>query len=496
MARVNSVDATAISKLVTPLTNLPVYATFAEVGLPKSANYIPTSNGRLAIDANHRYYHIANGAGVPMVFFWGGGSPMDDDECEVPDWVSPASKSAVRYGAPLASRRSSPEVKPPKSNGFGTWTGKLKNDIHPQGLLDEWRPVEHSEVIGVNKDEGRLTTWSWPPEESGIRLVVESGLAPINGETSEDSPPLTVMRRVDDSVVVVCGVFDGLGGAGASMISYKDPKREEPYEFSQAYIASRLVRSVFEKSALDEDACRRSVTSRYIKNCLSTMSARFSLAENSRVRGTMAKQLPTTIAAFRCDVPLGVAQPTECRVDITWAGDSRVFIISPKFGLSVLTKDDVIPIDALEQLRTDPPMNNVVNNSVNFELRHEELKEIGPFILLAATDGVFGYLPTPGFLEYLFLICLNEPRTKPFAEVFLSRLMKYAADDISFTAVFVGFENALDGAKAEFSRRFRELKERYKVLDRMSAAGEDLDSQIEHLWKIEAPSYNRSVRSA
>ena len=79
-------------------------------------------------------------------------------------------------------------------------------------------------------------------------------------------------------------------------------------------------------------------------------------ARRSKITGTMRRTLPTTLAALRFRVTSG---ELACRA--LWAGDSRAYLLTPRSGLQVLTRDHTEETDTLEQLRgASPPMTNVL----------------------------------------------------------------------------------------------------------------------------------------
>ena len=155
-----------------------------------------------------------------------------------------------------------------------------------------------------------------------------------------------------------------------------------------------------------------------------------------------------------------------------------------------MSKDDVRSTDALEQLRTDPPIENVVNESVSFKLNQKKVSVEVPCIVIAATDGLFGYLYTPGFLEFLVLDCLSKAQTMhEFTSILLKEASTFAADDISFVVAFLGFGTEIEKVRIAFRTRYERLKVLYRpLLDK--PVDEDSEPLIESIWNIERPSFN------
>ena len=130
-----------------------------------------------------------------------------------------------------------------------------------------------------------------------------------------------------------------------------------------------------------------------------------------------------------------------------------------------------------------------MNVSTNFYLDEFSTSVKNSFVLLLATDGVFGYLPTPGFLELGLLEALVTSRTQ-VAEHFADFCTSYAADDVSAAILVRGFSDDAD-VRAKFSARLTTLQERYSLLRTMTSDDANWKSEIERLWAIERPSYLR-----
>jgi hypothetical protein len=205
----------------------------------------------------------------------------------------------------------------------------------------------------------------------------------------------------------------------------------------------------------------------------------------------MAKRLPSTIAAVRCDIPRELNINKKQLIEVVWAGDSRVYVLTPKSGLSVITKDDVVSDDALEQLRTDPPIVNVVNESVPFRLNNKKVDVELPCLFIAATDGLYGYIYTPGYLEFLILDCLYRSKTVlEFSDLLLKESSLLASDDVSFAIAFIGFGADIEKVRYTFQERYRKLKDLYQLFaDKPSIEGSE--SLIDTIWKTEQRSFNR-----
>ncbi|MGP4110339.1 serine/threonine protein phosphatase [Streptomyces sp. 4N509B] len=166
----------------------------------------------------------------------------------------------------------------------------------------------------------------------------------------------------------------------------------------------------------------------------------------SRLTGTMRRRLPTTVAALRYRF-----RPGEDRVrwQALWAGDSRAYALLPGSGLHALTRDDTVEEDALEQLRQDPPMTNVVCADRPFTVHATPPGAAlrPPCVLLAATDGFFGYVTTPARFEWLLLRTLAEATgLGDWAGRLRDAVQPETADDASLSLVALGFDEHGDDA--------------------------------------------------
>ena len=335
-------------------------------------------------------------------------------------------------------------------------------------------PTEHS---------GGSRTWR---HQLGADAVVYGVLVPKNAGKCEDAPPLVAKSLQSDHSPTFLGVFDGMGGAGAGPVTY-EPKKlssEVVVSTSEALLASRLARREILNVALapqDGDFAERLKAT--VHSRLEKAVKLLQVGEKSRIRGTMTKRLPTTLVVTR--VSKGSLDELST-IETWWAGDSRAFIVTPKSGLVALTSDHVRNRDPLDQLRSDPPIENVVNCSTDFFIDKFAKTIKGPFVLLLATDGVFGYLPTPGYLEFGVLESLMAG--DDFAEQFSKFCSRFAADDVCAAVLASGFGS--HGAVEEaFRARLQLLRDRYTKLEGLLKSNSDVNEEAHRLWQIERTGY-------
>lgn len=323
--------------------------------------------------------------------------------------------------------------------------------------------------------------WKFRKKDS---FNVHGILCPKIAGACEDAPPIFVTPRSTTRRPTTIGVLDGLGGAGAGLADFNF--HGQSISASEALLASRIVRSKVERTLTAESAITCDGLERAIREELRRAESVLKLGEKSRIRGTMTKRLPTTLVVSQVH---DVDSPSGTKIETWWAGDSRAFLVTPEDGLVLMTRDHVKTDDPLEQLRSDPPIENVVNISTDFYLDEFSTNVKGPFLLLLATDGVFGYLPTPGYLELGLIESLIDSKVG-VAEHFAKFCNNYAADDVSAVLLTKGFADDAE-LKNLFSPRLDLLRKRYACLSSMAVDDPGRNAEIERLWVIERTSYLR-----
>lgn len=280
----------------------------------------------------------------------------------------------------------------------------------------------------------------------------------------------------------IISVYDGCGGLGSK-------KYESFGGHSGAYIASRTVSGAvrdwyhanYWKNWKDVKKLSESVN-RFISKGYDVCKPY--LSGGMKIRGSMVRELPTTMALAYAECEEG-----DILLHLLWAGDSRVYLLNAQ-GLAQLTLDDAYVEDALENLRNDSPMTNVLSSDGKYVINTRTLVINEPAIVFAATDGCFAYLPTPMDFEYLLLQAVADSGTpEAFCRTLRSRFSKYAGDDFSFGMMSFFYGDYL-GMQESLNQRRAFLEINY--IQKMQA-----DSSVEcenQLWAEYKTGYERYMR--
>lgn len=217
--------------------------------------------------------------------------------------------------------------------------------------------------------------------------------------SDEDAPP-----EATEKLLIVC---DGLGGTGQTKHKIGDQY------YTSAYIGSRCVSDAIKKYCdeqqrelwTDDIATMTKKLKQYLASQLEACIQGYKLEKS--LGGNMIELLPTTLAMAIFRKNGGFLD-----VRVIWAGDSRVYLLTPVDGLSQLSEDDVDgEFDAMKALGQSNMNNNVTGEGMDrFHLNYAEYKipiQEG-FILFAASDGCFDYIESPMQFEYKLLAATQQ----------------------------------------------------------------------------------------
>ncbi|MFC7884536.1 serine/threonine protein phosphatase [Streptomyces sp. NPDC057376] len=310
--------------------------------------------------------------------------------------------------------------------------------------------------------------WCVDDDQQGLlAMSVWTERVPGRGE---DAEPFIAHHRPSSQGLLA--VFDGSGGSGAAPAWQAADGNSRTGAWVGARVARLATDVWFHEVAEDAETAAPERLCEYLQYFLEHAPQR-----RSKISGTMRRRLPTTLAALHYRLAPARDEP-ELELRPLWAGDSRAYVLSPGAGLQVLTRDHTREADALELLRTDPPMTNLVCADRDFTVDSQRLTYPLPCVLVTATDGFFGYVHTPADFESLLLRTMREAHNgDEWADRVRREVQGYTADDASLAVVALGYHGFKD-LRAQFWPRLEEVTARYvrsrpQGLDRLSAtAGE------------------------
>lgn len=217
----------------------------------------------------------------------------------------------------------------------------------------------------------------------------------------EDADPLIMADPKRNWGVI--GVFDGMGGAGARKYIHKKTN----IEHTSAWWASRCVKdaveSIIEKRikediGIDPIQYLESNLHNAIKEKLDLEIENF--PNTSSIMSKMIRKLPTTMALC----VYYIDKNNNVTINSYWAGDSRVYLFDGEH-VTFLTIDDANAPnnDPFSPANMDLAMNNAICQDQDFRINKStieiKLDRSKPFLLMAATDGCFGYFKNPILFE-------------------------------------------------------------------------------------------------
>lgn len=327
----------------------------------------------------------------------------------------PAPVLPARYTEPAPiEHRKAPDPAP-------GWTGTI-----PGGSAVRLEDLGLMRVVAKESKSGK--TWA---HATNRWMLLGGWVEKVSGK-GEDAEPAA---RIHQSGAGLLAVFDGTGGAGSASAR----RLSDGTDLSGAYVASRLSKEVAEAWATEQvDRNDGPVRAEELRDRLTRSlqdEAMYPDVPKNTMKGSLQRVLPTTMAAIRFAVG-----PEGIDADALWAGDSRAYVLTPRGGLQVLTIDDTRETDALELIRNDQPMANLISADRPFTVNHARYRIPSPAILLTATDGCFGYVRTPAHFEYLLLDSLERTSgLDEWAAEVVDSLAAIAADDSSFSLAAFGF---------------------------------------------------------
>jgi hypothetical protein len=300
---------------------------------------------------------------------------------------------------------------------------------------------------------------------------------------SEDAEPALVHHRPSHQGILA--VFDGSGGAGGAPAHTSSDGTPR----SGAWLGARAARAGLESWFRECVEAGGSFDVTELHRRFGELLTGLRPPRRSKVLGTAARELPTTMAAIRYVLNGG---SVDCHA--LWAGDSRAYAFTPRSGLQPLTRDHTVESDGLAQLLEDPPLTNLICADRDFVIEpHDTVLDL-PVVLLCATDGFFGYVSTPADFECHLLHTLQYASDGPdWARRLANAVEEYTRDDASLVIVAIGYAD-FDGLRRSFADRAGEIFGRYHS-GRPGADGEPaaIRRWRESAWRDYQPGYEQRM---
>ncbi len=321
-------------------------------------------------------------------------------------------------------------------------------------------------------------------------------------DQGEDSDP--ILRDGPD--LALLAVFDGMGGAGGTVYETDDGNR------SGAYLASRIARDVVEERMVQllvpdwnlkgEEAAEDLRVS--VQEALQERLAQLK-APPSRLRSKLLRALPTTMAALA--LQRGPRSGSTWLCHVFWAGDSRAYVFEPD-GARQLTTDDLRePGDAMANLRHDSVVSNAMSADTEFHVSYRRVELQAPFLLVCATDGCFGYVPSPMHFERLLLAPLAvAPDVDAWSRSIQAEVAAVTGDDAAMSVMAVGAD--LDELRTLYAPRLTDLEEQFiRPMDELGRSVQRAEQELaglrrrqseesERLWGRYKPGYETHLHAA
>lgn len=310
-------------------------------------------------------------------------------------------------------------------------------------------------------------------------------------ELGEDAPPLLIQKGKACAV----GVFDGMGGAGATSCNSSIGDGH-----TQAYVSSRIVSSsmdTFLQNHLPTDDVAAEDMKAVIMRKLREEKEAFPPKVMSSLRSKLVRDYPTTLAIVTFQ-----EHDKAYQVDSYWAGDSHCYLWT-KGGFFQISKDDLEDNnDPMKNLHNDSPISNCICADREFFIHHKSIplpKE--PVIILCATDGCFGYYPTPMHFEYVLKSCLQEAKDKEEWKMkIMNKILKVTGDDCSLSLIAMGFssfaelkKSMKDSAVERFSKLIKQEETITYFEKELANEKEKYEQNVASGWEVYKKDYMKYI---
>ncbi len=282
---------------------------------------------------------------------------------------------------------------------------------------------------------------------------------------------------VCDDFAVVC---DGLGGSGEATVMYDGEERTEARTASSLCVLA--VQDFFNEAVLRD--WKSFITENLSPDDRKEYLEEMTYALRHHIIDFMRKDCiehgvdMESIQAIPTTLALAVYTETEECTEVTaiWAGDSRVYTLSPS-GLQQLSLDDTVAeeFDANEQIGYST-MNGCVTLTCPFKLNflHHRLEKAADRLVFCCSDGCFDGLKSIMLFEYILLDKLMELKDEDEPEEFIESVKtayvlgevygEGLIDDTSLAGRFFGRTDSKQ-LKKEYLARYANLKEVREIVN-------------------------------
>lgn len=280
----------------------------------------------------------------------------------------------------------------------------------------------------------------------------------------EDAPPVANAKYS-----VVC---DGLGGAGST--KHKVEEAGITALRTSGYLGSRVVADsvasfyksnyeLLENALFEQEDYTNNKLQMIIENLKNSIMSALSVQMSALgidpmlTRNKTLKIFPTTLAST-----LYFQNGGKRKILAIWAGDSRVYVLSPTKGLQLLSLDDAVNADT--EMKNASEMNNCISAGNLFKLNFSIFEMNEPGIVFCCSDGCFDYLPSPLHFEWLLLqtilSCVPNADINNLGEAFANSVRdtvyQSIGDDTTMAGVICQLTST-DGLRQIFSPRMKQF---------------------------------------
>ena len=306
----------------------------------------------------------------------------------------------------------------------------------------------------------------------------------------EDSNPLFLVK--DNTCAV--GVFDGMGGSGAATCM-----SEFGEGHTKAYVASRIIQEAI-SNYISNINCFSDINAEGI---WSTAKSRLEQEKSifptkvSGLRSKLVREYPTTLAIVTSESH----EDGISTINSYWAGDSRNYLWNSE-GFFQISKDDLdTELDPLENLRNDGALSNCVCADRDFQINNKRINVEGNFVIISATDGCFGYFPTPMHFHEVLLTGLKLSEDEDEWSNFVKEeICKVTGDYVCLSLCAIGYED-FSSLKTSFENDviegFDELNSLQNEILNLEASIEkkkqSLEEAIQAGWKHYKTNYMKYI---